>query len=82
MSKYTWILSPGHEGLSPGGLYLRKGKQSPEVPPGIYEGVFNRQISQAVWYFGAHIGGLEILDIAQGPINIPLKNRIEYPDVA
>jgi len=49
MSRYYWILDPGHGGIAPDGKYVTKGKRSPEVPPGIYEGEFNRAIVERLY---------------------------------
>jgi N-acetylmuramoyl-L-alanine amidase len=46
MSRYYWILDPGHGGIDPSGKYVTHGKRSPSVPPGIYEGEFNRAIAE------------------------------------
>lgn len=43
MSKHTWLLNPGHGGMI-NGIYQTPGKRSPRVPPGIYEGEFNRAV--------------------------------------
>ena len=45
MSRYTWLLDPGHGGLIDG-VYQTAGKRSPRLPDGriLYEGVFNRQV--------------------------------------
>jgi len=73
----TWILDPGHEGLSPGGLYLRRGKQSPQVPPGIYEGVFNREICERVKHL-CLLDDIPCVITNPGPINATLKQRYSY----
>ena len=45
MSRYTWLLDPGHGGFIDG-VYQTAGKRSPEFPDGsrLYEGEFNRDI--------------------------------------
>lgn len=45
MSRYTWLLDPGHGGIIDG-EYQTVGKRSPTLPDGtiLYEGVFNREI--------------------------------------
>lgn len=75
-SRYTWVLDPGHGGLGPGGEYLTAGKRSPAVPPGIYEGAFNREIAE-------HVAkqcptGTVISSTAPGPVNVGLAERAEY----
>jgi N-acetylmuramoyl-L-alanine amidase len=76
-SVYTWIFSPGHEGLSPHGFYLREGKQSPSVPPGIYEGVFNRTICNGVVEILRN-SNVECVNLNPGPVNIPIDIRTAY----
>ncbi|NIV93759.1 hypothetical protein GWN42_13420 [candidate division KSB1 bacterium] len=72
-----WILDPGHGGLA-FGQYLTPGKRSPEVPPGLYEGAFNRLISQGIATTLKALKGVEVAQTAIGPINIPLKNRVAF----
>ena len=45
MSRYTWLLDPGHGGFIDG-VYQTAGKRSPEFPDGsrLYEGEFNRDV--------------------------------------
>ena len=45
MSKYIWLLDPGHGGLIDG-VYQTRGKRSPPFADGsiLYEGVFNRDV--------------------------------------
>ena len=45
MSKYTWLLDPGHGGIIDG-VYQTAGKRSPKFPDGsvLYEGEFNRDV--------------------------------------
>jgi len=45
MSRYTWLLDPGHGGII-NGVYQTAGKRSPKFPDGkvLYEGVFNRDV--------------------------------------
>lgn len=76
MSRYTWILDPGHGGLGPGWEYLTPGKRSPEVPPGIHEGEFNRDICRMI---------VDMLPDAitttvtnPGPVNAGLIARLQY----
>lgn len=68
-----WILEPGHGGLA-FGRYLTKGKQSPQVPPGIYEGEFNR----AVCDYAHWCSNQSTVVLTPGPINIPLAIRAKY----
>ena len=45
MSRYTWLLDPGHGGIIDG-VYQTAGKRSPAFPNGevLYEGEFNRDV--------------------------------------
>lgn len=54
MSRYTWLLDPGHGGMIDG-VYQTAGKRSPAFPDGriLYEGVFNRQVAKLVSEFGS-----------------------------
>lgn len=74
----TIILDPGHEGLALG-HYLRKGKQSPEVGPGvgIFEGEFNRKICDLVSVRLWSAGVPSIITVP-GAINVPLKDRVTF----
>tara|TARA_R100000664_G_scaffold32658_1_gene47932 strand:+ start:1978 stop:2643 length:666 start_codon:yes stop_codon:yes gene_type:complete len=49
MSRYTWLLDPGHGGFIDG-IYQTAGKRSPEFPDGsrLYEGEFNRDIVRRI----------------------------------
>lgn len=69
MAKKLLIVDAGHGGTL-GDLYFSVGKRSPEVPPGIYEGEFNRAVA-------AHLEQLaepgEVLLLCPGPVNVPLR---------
>jgi N-acetylmuramoyl-L-alanine amidase len=75
VSRYTWILDPGHGGISPEGVYLTAGKRSPHVPPGIYEGQFNREIAQLVIN---RCPDTAIAITTSGPENIGLWDRAAF----
>lgn len=49
MSRYTWLLDPGHGGFIDG-VYQTAGKRSPEFPDGsrLYEGEFNRDVARRI----------------------------------
>ncbi len=68
MSKIKWILDAGHSGIG-FGHYLTWGKRSPEVPPGILEGEFNRRVCHLIH----KISPSNTLELTPGPINIPLS---------
>lgn len=73
-----FLLDPGHGGMA-FEYYLTPGKRSPEIPPGIYEGVYNREICKlvenAVVLF---VHNFDVETIASGPINIPLAARVKF----
>lgn len=71
MTKF--LLDPGHGGLA-FGHYLTPGKRSPEVPPGIFEGDFNRRVCKLIEQYDPE----QYLNIAPGPIQIPLKARVDF----
>jgi N-acetylmuramoyl-L-alanine amidase len=75
MTKF--ILDAGHGGMAFGN-YLTPGKRSPEVPPGIYEGEFNRNICFKIWTRCVERNIECVRLISDSPINIPLSERIEY----
>ena len=49
MSRYTWLLDPGHGGFIDG-IYQTAGKRSPQFPDGsrLYEGEFNRDVTSRI----------------------------------
>tara|TARA_R100000808_G_C2132683_1_gene141591 strand:- start:640 stop:1314 length:675 start_codon:yes stop_codon:yes gene_type:complete len=49
MSRYTWLLDPGHGGIIDG-VYQTAGKRSPQFPDGsiLYEGEFNRDVVKRI----------------------------------
>ena len=49
MSRYTWLLDPGHGGMIDG-VYQTKGKRSPSFDDGVvlYEGEFNRAVTKQI----------------------------------
>lgn len=73
----TWILVPGHGGLSPGGIYLTKGKRSPKIPPGIYEGAFNREVCRRVERMCIS-AAIPCVVANPGPMNPTLRQRVAY----
>jgi N-acetylmuramoyl-L-alanine amidase len=76
-SKHTWILDPGHGGIDPiSGQYVTAGKRSPAVPPGIFEGVFNRAVMEAV---SGRLIALNINHATTSPgwIDTLLKDRVK-----
>jgi N-acetylmuramoyl-L-alanine amidase len=82
MRQIKWILDPGHGGVA-FGHYVTKGKRSPHVPPGIYEGEFNREVALDThfkWTLDIPPGcsPMDCTMIGTGPINIPLKARVDF----
>jgi len=71
-----WIIDPGHSGLVDG-FYLTQGKRSPEVPPGIYEGEFNRNIA----FYIEHLREGDTVITAQGPLNPTLASRTAFANM-
>jgi len=69
MTKF--LLDPGHGGVA-FSHYLTPGKRSPEVPPGIFEGEFNRAVC------GYLNNGEKFLSIVPGPIQVPLESRVGF----
>lgn len=73
-----FLLDPGHSGVE-FGHYFTKGKRSPEVPPGIYEGDFNRQICRIIQeWFNHPVSGVDGAILCPGPINVPLHSRVKF----
>ena len=68
MSRYTWILDPGHGENTPG-------KRSPEVPPGVLEYEFNRAIANRVV---AMCPDLEVLVTNPGPADMGKRQRTDF----
>ena len=66
-----FLLDPGHGGVA-FSHYLTPGKRSPEVPPGIFEGEFNRAVC------GYLNNGEKFLSIVPGPIQVPLESRVGF----
>lgn len=75
MSKYSYIFLSGHSGMA-FGHYLTAGKQSPEVPPGIYEGQFNREVVRSIVRFADNTG-FSVEMLGTGPYNIPQTERVD-----
>ena len=76
-----YLINSGHGGaveINGVKYYLTKGKRSPEVPPGIFEGEFNRDISRRLVYRINIETDHQAINLTPGPINIPLKSRVKY----
>lgn len=76
MSRYTWLLDPGHGGIIDG-VYQTAGKRSPHFPDGsvLYEGEFNRDVVRQVLEL-CHKDGVECVDIVDSLEDIPLRTRV------
>lgn len=77
MSRYTWLLDPGHGGIIDD-VYQTAGKRSPQLPDGrvLYEGDFNRDIVNRIIKFGKSLG-VECMDIVDSLEDIPLRERVK-----
>lgn len=78
MSRFLWVLDPGHGGLL-NGQYQTSGKRSPIWSDGsvYYEGVGNRQIARQVAdvLLGLNIP-VEFTVLPEDPTDVPLSKRI------
>jgi N-acetylmuramoyl-L-alanine amidase len=76
MSKYIWLLDPGHGGLV-NGVYQTRGKRSPPFADGsvLYEGVFNRDVADRI---KALCDGesIECENIVNSEHDVPLATRV------
>ena len=76
MSKYTWLLDPGHGGLIDG-VYQTAGKRSPRFPDGsvLYEGEFNRDVVHRIQVL-CEQQQIDCLDIVETQKDMPLSQRV------
>ena len=76
MSKYIWLLDPGHGGII-NGTYQTRGKRSPPFPDGsiLYEGEFNRDITSRIKGL-CDAEGIECEDIVNSEHDVPLASRV------
>jgi len=76
MSRYTWLLDPGHGGMI-GDEYQTAGKRSPAFPDGtvLYEGVFNRVIVKHLLNHCAK-HWIDVVDIVDSQEDVPLRERV------
>jgi N-acetylmuramoyl-L-alanine amidase len=68
------LLDAGHSGTV-FGEYYTAGKRSPEVPPGIYEGEWNREVCESVVW---SVGEEDVCFLNPGPYSVPLEQRVEF----
>ena len=79
MSKYLYILDPGHGGLHPEtGKYMTSGKRSPKFDDGsvLYEGVNNRRVVNH-WLKLFAAKGIDAVDIVDTYKDMPLWERVQ-----
>ena len=83
MSRYTWLLDPGHGGIIDG-VYQTSGKKSPTFPNGsiLYEGVFNRKIVNEIIFLNDVYpwcdidDRIKIINIADTNEDVSLRKRV------
>jgi len=83
MSKYIWILDPGHGGIDPStGDYVTAGKRSPIWEDGsvYYEGVGNRDIVERINELCSSEGILSI-NIVNSWKDVSLKERVRRANI-
>ena len=89
MSRYTWLLDPGHGGMIDG-VYQTAGKRSPQFPDGstLYEGEFNRDVVQRImklasgWAPGRHkthypLHAIDAINLVDTEKDMPLRERVK-----
>lgn len=76
MSRFTWLLDPGHGGMIDG-VYQTKGKRSPAFSDGVvlYEGELNRAITNNIIEL-ASATDIEVIDIVDSQADVPLRERV------
>ena len=76
MSRYTWLLDPGHGGMIDG-VYQTKGKRSPSFDDGVvlYEGEFNRAVTKQILEY-CDKSNIDAIDIVDSEKDIPLRERV------
>lgn len=76
MSRFTWLLDPGHGGMIDG-VYQTKGKRSPAFGDGVvlYEGELNRAITNNIIEL-ASATDIEVIDIVDSQADVPLRERV------
>lgn len=76
MSRYTWLLDPGHGGIIDG-VYQTAGKRSPQFPDGsvLYEGEFNRDIVKKIINL-CKIHCIECVNLVDTEEDLSLRHRV------
>jgi N-acetylmuramoyl-L-alanine amidase len=77
MSRYTWLLDPGHGGFIDG-RYQTKGKQSPKLPDGrkLYEGEFNRDVVSRIIEL-CKANNVKSINIVDSEQDLSLSRRVK-----
>jgi len=89
MSRYTWLLDPGHGGMI-NGVYQTAGKRSPQFPDGsrLYEGEFNRDVVRRImklstgWKPRRHkthyrLHAVDAINLVDTEEDMPLRERVK-----
>lgn len=76
MSRYTWLLDPGHGGIIDG-IYQTAGKRSPYFEDGtiLYEGVFNRDVVSRIINLCID-AGVNVVNLVDTEEDLSLRHRI------
>jgi N-acetylmuramoyl-L-alanine amidase len=76
MSRYTWLLDPGHGGIIDG-VYQTAGKRSPHFEDGcvLYEGVFNRDVVDRLGKLCA-TADVDIVNLVDTQKDLSLGHRV------
>tara|TARA_R100000008_G_scaffold77167_1_gene57467 strand:- start:558 stop:1175 length:618 start_codon:yes stop_codon:yes gene_type:complete len=76
MSRYTWLLDPGHGGIIDG-VYQTAGKRSPKFPDGsvLYEGEFNRDVVGRIIKL-CHDHQINCINLVDTQEDLSLRHRV------
>jgi|SRR6478609_8057598 len=82
MSKYRYLLDPGHGGII-NGKYVTPGKRSPKFDDGtqLFEGVNNREIVNML-LTAMHSDGIDAVDIVSSQQDVSLQTRVDRANSA
>ena len=81
MSRYTWLLDPGHGGIIDG-VYQTAGKRSPKFPDGsqFFEGEFTRDVARRIIEISTSPWGsshnLNIINLVDTEEDVSLRTRV------
>jgi len=73
-----YLIESGHSGVAFGRFYRTPGKRSPKVPPGVYEGEFNRGVAEQVVRILREDYNIPAEHLTPGPMWPRLVDRAEY----